>query len=150
MADQNDAEKTEQPTAKKLSDARKKGNIARSQEVNSWAALLGLLVCLVTFIPWLMSNVTLMNFVFLESPHSIEVNNESIQGLLRVTATELFLIVGPILFFFLIIGFLSTYIQVGRTFSCEKMKTEKTKCSETSKNILFVEIDGGWGNGIIS
>ncbi|MFP6760335.1 MAG: EscU/YscU/HrcU family type III secretion system export apparatus switch protein, partial [Rhodospirillales bacterium] len=38
MADQNDAEKTEKPTAKKLSDARKKGNIARSQEVNSWAA----------------------------------------------------------------------------------------------------------------
>ena len=106
MADQNDAEKTEKPTAKKLSDARKKGNVAKSQEVNSWAVLLGLLICLVTLIPWLMSKVTLMNFVFFESPHSIEVNNESIQGLLRVTATELFLIVGPILFFFLILGFL--------------------------------------------
>ena len=47
MADQNDAEKTEEPTAKKLSDARKKGNVARSQEVNSWATLLGLLVALV-------------------------------------------------------------------------------------------------------
>ncbi|SVA85173.1 uncharacterized protein METZ01_LOCUS138027, partial [marine metagenome] len=35
MADQNDAEKTEEPTAKKLSAARKKGNIARSTEVNS-------------------------------------------------------------------------------------------------------------------
>ena len=128
MADQNDAEKTEQPTAKKLSDARKKGNIARSQEVNSWAALLGLLICLVTFIPWLMSKVTLLNFVFLESPHSIEVNNESIQGLFRVTATELFLIVGPILFFFLILGFLSTYIKVGRTFSWEKIKVKWNGC----------------------
>ena len=132
MADQNDAEKTEQPTAKKLSDARKKGNVARSQEVNSWATLLGLLICLVTFMPWLMSKVTLMNFVFLESPHSIEVNNESIQGLLRVTATELFLIVGPILFFFLILGFLATFIQVGRTFSWEKIKLQWNKMSPLS------------------
>ena len=132
MADQNDAEKTEQPTAKKLSDARKKGNIARSTEVNSWATLLGLLICLVTFMPWLMSKVTLMNFVFLESPHSIEVNNESIQGLFRVTATELFLIVGPILFFFLILGFLATFIQVGRTFSWEKIAVKWNKVSPLS------------------
>ena len=132
MADQNDAEKTEQPTAKKLSDARKKGNVARSQEINSWATLLGLLICLVTLIPWLMSKVTLMNFVFLESPHSIEVNNESIQGLFRVTATELFLVVGPILFFFLILGFLATFIQVGRTFSWEKTKPKWNKVSPLS------------------
>jgi flagellar biosynthetic protein FlhB len=57
------------------------------------------------------------------------VNNESIQGLLRVTATELFLIVGPILFFFLILGFLSTYIQVGGTFSWEKTKPKLNKIS---------------------
>ena len=132
MADQNDAEKTEKPTAKKLSDARKKGNVAKSQEVNSWATLLGLLICLVTFMPWLMSKVTLMNFVFLESPHSIEVNNESIQGLLRVTATELFLIVGPILFFFLIVGFLATFIQVGGTFSWEITNWYLTKFKRIS------------------
>ena len=129
MADQNDAEKTEEPTAKKINDARKKGNIARSQEVNSWAALMGLLFSLVTLIPWLMSDVTKINIKFLESPHSIDVDNESLQGLFSATALDLFLLVGPILLFFLCLGLLSTYIQVGRTFSWEKAKPQWNKIS---------------------
>ena len=42
MADQNDAqEKTEQPTAKRLDDSRKKGQIARSRELSTTFVLMG-------------------------------------------------------------------------------------------------------------
>ena len=37
MSDQaDDSEKTEEPTSKKLDDAREKGDVPKSQEVNTW------------------------------------------------------------------------------------------------------------------
>ena len=41
MAEQaDDSEKTEEPTSKKLEDARKKGDVPKSQEVNTWFVML--------------------------------------------------------------------------------------------------------------
>lgn len=40
MAEDSDQEKTEQPTGKRLEDARKKGQIARSRELNTFAMLI--------------------------------------------------------------------------------------------------------------
>ena len=37
---EDDAQKTEEPTQKKLDDARKKGQVASSQEVKSWAIII--------------------------------------------------------------------------------------------------------------
>ena len=48
MADQDDQEKTEQPTAKKLRDARKDGNVAKSAEVSS-VILMGMSVIAMSF-----------------------------------------------------------------------------------------------------
>jgi flagellar biosynthetic protein FlhB len=39
MAEDSDQEKTEEPTSKRLEDARKKGQIARSREFNTFAML---------------------------------------------------------------------------------------------------------------
>ena len=35
MADQDDSEKTEEPTFKRIQDARRKGNIAKSQKLTA-------------------------------------------------------------------------------------------------------------------
>ena len=37
--DQDQSQKTEQPTEKKLQDAHKKGQVAKSQEVSTWFVL---------------------------------------------------------------------------------------------------------------
>ena len=129
MADQDDTEKTEEPTAKRLTDARRKGDIARSQEITSWATLLGLLFSLVTLIPWTMPKVIGLNLKFLESPHIIEVDTESITGLFSGTILELFFIIGPIFALFLCLGVLAVYVQVGRTFSWDKAKPKLNKIS---------------------
>ena len=53
MAEQNDdAEKTEDPTQKKLDDALEKGDVAKSQEVSTWFTMLGtgLVVALLAFL----------------------------------------------------------------------------------------------------
>ena len=41
MAEENDSDKTEDPTQKKLDDALKRGDVAKSQEVNTWFVLAG-------------------------------------------------------------------------------------------------------------
>jgi len=46
-------EKTEEPTAKKLSDARKEGQVARSQELVMAASLLALFLILKIFVGWI-------------------------------------------------------------------------------------------------
>ncbi|MDP3316324.1 MAG: EscU/YscU/HrcU family type III secretion system export apparatus switch protein [Devosia sp.] len=40
MADNSDQDKTEEPTSKRLADAKKKGQIARSRELNTFAMLI--------------------------------------------------------------------------------------------------------------
>src|SRR6185437_5890851 len=50
MADESDdTEKTEDPTQKRLDDALEKGDVAKSQEVNTWFVISGATLVLSTF-----------------------------------------------------------------------------------------------------
>jgi flagellar biosynthetic protein FlhB len=50
MADENDsAEKTEDPTQKRLDDAHDRGDVAKSQEINTWFVIAGATLVLSTF-----------------------------------------------------------------------------------------------------
>ena len=50
MADEHDAaEKTEDPTQKRLDDAHDRGDVAKSQEVNTWFMIAGATLVLSTF-----------------------------------------------------------------------------------------------------
>src|SRR3546814_20011343 len=50
---QDDSQKTEEPTARKLSEARKKGQIAQSKEVSNFAALLGMAFMVAAIAPFM-------------------------------------------------------------------------------------------------
>src|SRR6202165_3008111 len=50
MADENDSsDKTEDPTQKRLDDAHDRGNVAKSQEINTWFVIAGATLILSTF-----------------------------------------------------------------------------------------------------
>lgn len=124
---EDDTEKSEEPTGKRIQDARRKGNIAQSQEVKSWAALVGVAISIMTFFPWMMTNVTLINYQFLERPHSIAVDEISLRTLFMDTSAQLGLVTAPVFLFFSVLALTVSYLQVGRTFSFEKMKPEFSK-----------------------
>ena len=75
MEEQDQSEKTEEPTPKRIADARRKGNVAKSQEINNWASLLGLIFSLVTLIPWLMYNVNGQIYKFIEVHIRFDLNS---------------------------------------------------------------------------
>src|SRR5258705_1784694 len=50
MADENDAaDKTEDPTQKRLDDAHERGDVVKSQEINTWFVIAGATLVLSTF-----------------------------------------------------------------------------------------------------
>ena len=49
MAEQDDNERTEDPTQKKLDDALQRGDVAKSQEVNTWFIIAGATLILLAF-----------------------------------------------------------------------------------------------------
>ena len=50
---QDDSQKTEEPTARKLSEARKKGQVAQSKEVTNLASFVGLTFLVATLGPYM-------------------------------------------------------------------------------------------------
>ena len=59
MAEEDDASKTEDPTEKKLGDAKKKGEVSKSVEINSWFILVGGAASLIVFAPYIAQNISL-------------------------------------------------------------------------------------------
>ncbi len=82
MADEDKSQKTEEPTAKRLSEAHEKGQIAKSQEVSSWfvlsAAALVVAVFAERFAGRLMGNIV----PFLADGYQIQLDVEGIVGLM--------------------------------------------------------------------
>ena len=66
---ENDAQKTEEPTQKKLDEARKKGQVALSREVNNWIMLLAGTLLVAGAASWVMSDLTIMMTAFIGQAH---------------------------------------------------------------------------------
>ena len=117
--DANGAEKSEQPTAKKLDDARKEGQVAKSQEVATAFSLLALFVILRVFYPFMGNN---FKSIFERVYNNIPVVARTYDGFLPVaTITSILsnailtmlLLTAPFLIIGFLIAFLCDLVQVG-------------------------------------
>ncbi len=130
MSDQtDDAQKTEEPTPKKISDARERGNVARSMEVNTWLMLLAGTMIIAFVAPGLMQDIRVISLVFIERPHEYSSEFGNLSGLLRqtVSAIGVALILPAI---FLIVAALATgLVQNGLVFSPKAMEPKLEKLS---------------------
>jgi flagellar biosynthesis protein FlhB len=129
MAEEDDAQKTEDPTAKKLSQARQKGQVATSQEIKSWGILLAATMGLVMLVPGMMRDVSTMGARFLRSPHAIPADFEHFRLVLAEVLIELGFIVGPLLGLLLVLGLFASVVQTGFMVSPGKIKPELKKIS---------------------
>lgn len=110
-------EKTEQPTAKKLADARKKGNVAKSQDLTMSLVLLINMVVMLFFSKFMyfhLRNIFIavfsnLNFVF-DDP-------DIVTYWLRAGLTEIFIILSPMFIGVFVTAILVNLLQVGFIFS---------------------------------
>ena len=80
MADDQteDSEKTEEPTQKRLEDAHKKGDVPKSQEVNTWFMIVGATLMILIFANGMARDLTTTFRGFLSQPHLIPTDGENI------------------------------------------------------------------------
>lgn len=121
-----DGDKTEEPTAKKRADARKKGQVAKSQELNTaFVLLIGFLVLRILW-EYIYSNIAEYT-IYLYSHLSHSVTTEGISELFIGIMIILAKTVLPVMFAILIIGLAINLFQVGFTFSTEQLEFKLDK-----------------------
>ena len=114
FANDEGGEKTEEPTAKKIDDSRKEGQVAKSKEISTAASLLAVFLCLKLFIGFLGERLTGVFFTYwndmdeiANSPfNSIAVVQILSDGLLYITITCL-----PFFIIAFLVAFLSQKVQ---------------------------------------
>ena len=111
-------EKTEQPTAKKLDDARKEGQVAKSKEIGNAFSLLALFLVMKLYLG-IMGNAFLRGFhtVYNQIPDIIkmyegELPIASIYILIRTMMLQLIIIIAPILLVALAVAIICDAVQV--------------------------------------
>jgi len=158
MADGPGGEKTQQATGKKRQEARDRGEVARSQELNSGVVLLlgmtVLLACGGHFSRVLGRNAA---YIFSEAPNLVPTTPGNIRYLLAGNMKVLMEALAPLLLTLIIAAFGVNFAQVGWHFSSqslgfksdklnplEGMKKffKKTAFFELGKNILKISIIG--------
>lgn len=125
--DGDDSQKTEDPTPKKIQEARKKGQVAMSRELNNWAMLFAGTMFVAVFSGPLM--MELMNYLrgFIE--HSGEVTEGGILELVGDTVGKVLIMMGLPLLLFFVIAILAPLLQIGLLFAPDIIKMDMSKIS---------------------
>ena len=88
-------EKTEEPTQKKLDDALKKGDVAKSQEVNSWFMMVAATLMIMIFSGDIASSLAGLLKSFLGQAHDMPATGSSLRELFRMLSISILAILGP-------------------------------------------------------
>lgn len=130
MADgADDAQKTEDPTQKKLEDARKKGDAPKSQEVTLWFGLGGVVVTLAMLAAPIALGVSAASRPFLEQPHAMAVDGAGLMALYASLTWKLLVALAGLGLLTIVIGVLGNVVQQMPVLSAEKMKPKLSKLS---------------------
>lgn len=131
-------EKTEKATPKKRQDAKKKGQTAKSQDVNTAVVLLSV------FMFFMFAGSYMKNLVFylfrhtFENYFTMELTEANVQMMLVDFVKIFAMIVGPIMLVAMIAGVVANFMQIGFMFSTEaiQFKLEKLDPIKGMKRIF--------------
>lgn len=129
MAESDSGEKTEEPTAKKLTDARNKGQIARSKDLGTMFVLVGSAFAMMVMGNSLVQALSLMmkRLFSLSRRETMDVN-----ALLNVIGNTATLVITPMLWIFFIIivaAFIGNTMLGGMSFSWKAMAPKASRLS---------------------
>ena len=126
---QDPAQKTEEPTQRKIDESRRKGQVATSREVNNWFMLLGGSIILVTMAPDFMGDLKRVLGRFIASAHDPAMGAQGIGILLSATVKEIGGILILPLGLLVVLAVLSSLVQHGPLIAAESLKPKLEKIS---------------------
>ncbi|MFD2371311.1 flagellar biosynthesis protein FlhB [Brevibacillus sp. GCM10020057] len=133
-------EKTEKATPKKKQEARKKGQVAKSQDLSPSISLTAFFFLLIMLGSEMLATFQRIMRESLTTYIGWQLNEENLKVMVMQLAYEAFKIVGPVLGVSLLVAFAVNFMQVGWLFSTEplQMKLEKLNPIEGAKRIFSI------------
>lgn len=128
----DDSQKTEEPTARKLEEARKRGQVIYSREVTNWVLIFAATLLVVGAGPPIASSLKDVLRVFLERPHDLLADPAGLGNVLRALLAEIALLILLPMSLLIVAAVFSGYIQTGPIFTAEPIKPDLKKISIVS------------------
>jgi len=122
-----DFERTEKATPKRRSEARKKGQVAKSREISSVMVLLAGLLALFFLGSYFYEQLSALMVRSFNQIGTFAITPENIHALQSQWFVSLGLILGPFLGVVVVAAIVSNYVQVGGFFSWESIKPDPAK-----------------------
>jgi len=138
MAD--DQEKTEEPTPKKIEDARQEGNVPKSQDASGVATLFIAILAVLMLFPFMAKHmIILVKYYF--SLIGMDINKEMMLGVVIVTIREFLLIVMPLAIAVAIAGVIAAFAQFGFLFTTKAVVPDLKKIDPIKgmKNLISLK-----------
>lgn len=132
-------DRTEPATPKRREDARKKGQVAKSTEVNSSAILLVSVLFFYFAGGYMIDKLSLYSRLIFENINVININANNLQDYLSIAATGFLTILLPFAGTIMVVGLAINLLQVGPLFTFEPIKPKFSKINPLSgiKRVLF-------------
>lgn len=129
MAEEDQDQKTEDPTGKRYSEARERGQLPISRDISAWVLFVGIIVVVAWMAPPM--SVRLVNTlrVFIEMPHALSLEDRGMQTLLFNTIKEISFGTIGIFAVLAIAAIAGTMSQTGLFLSTELIKPNIEKLS---------------------
>jgi flagellar biosynthetic protein FlhB len=128
----DDAQKTEEPTQKRLQEARGRGQVAVSREINTWLMLAVGTLVIAMMAPMLMTRLRIAMLPYVEAPHRFSLDIASTMQLFEATMVDVFLATFLPLLFFFVIALAGPILQNGLFFSPKALEVKFDKFSPVS------------------
>ena len=125
----DDSQKTEDPTQKRLEEARKKGQVAISREVNNWLMLMTATILIAAALPGMMAKLQMHLRAYIE--HAADMPQVP-GGFSSILGDSFWIVLGAMalpLIALMAAAFLGPFLQVGPLFAPEIIKPDLSKIS---------------------
>jgi flagellar biosynthetic protein FlhB len=125
----DDAQKTEDPTPKRLEEGRKRGQVALSREINNWIMLLTATILIGFAAGNVMGGLSDHMRLYLERAHDMPGSADGIAFMLSGAFKEVLSILALPFIVLAVAAFIAPFIQVGPLFAPEVIKPDFSKIS---------------------
>jgi len=125
----DDSEKTEEPSQKRLEEALKRGDVVKSQEVNTWFIMAGATLVLMAFSAGMSRDLTATMRGLIANSWQIHVDGPALPGLFRKIAGETLAAVAIPFLLLMLAALAGNLVQHKLVWSFESLKPKLSKIS---------------------
>jgi flagellar biosynthetic protein FlhB len=129
MAEDDQDQRTEAPTGKRLDEARGRGQLPISREVSYWVAFLGILIVVAWLGPGMTRQLVMTLRVFIEAPQAMALDDQSLRATLFETLSHVGLATGLIFIVLLAAAVGGIMLQTGLFASLELITPDFSRLS---------------------